>query len=503
MLSTQKNRYAKVISVGFVGLEPRILEIECHQSVQLPNFQVVGMRSREAHALYERVRAALFSCGHRLPSRKITVNLSPTTLDFFSEELDLPVALACLCAEGVISAKKLQNILLLGGLGLDGSVKRVRSANSLTFFLQKNSLRGGILPLENSFFLKEEQLKHGGGFSHLKEVLHFLQGGGDGKKSTLPRAPENIFSSAGFEHIRALWPVKQALLLAAAGSHHCLLLGPPGVGKSMLCAAYPGILPPLEEKEREEVQAIYEFAGLEAPSARPFRLPHGSITKRALLGGIGQVVGELSLAHRGVLFLDEILEMDKSVLETLRVPMESGEIHLARANMQMKLPARVQLLASANHCPCGQLGARRKICLCTPREVRQYQKKLSHALKDRIDIKISLYEQDQASSFGEIDGNSADFAKKASMARERMRLRQERPNAQLVGGEIFQVLPWQTKAKTLLEHYSREHDLSERSLVALGRLSLTIADLKQSEAVEEAMVLEAAHYRMEEGLPTK
>lgn len=494
-----RKRFAKTYSLGFLGFESALLEVECQQSLQLPGFQVVGIPQNTARELTERVRSALLACGFRLPSRKFTINLAPKTLKKLFTGLDLPVALACLASEGKISREKIEQVLILGELGLDGSLKRVPLANNLAALLEKHHLKGAIVPMENSEGLQDKHLQAGGGFTHLLEVIDFLLKEGVGRKKLPSTSAFSVHSSVDFSDIKGLALPKRALLIAAAGEHHTLLLGPRGMGKSMLCSAFLGILPTPKLRVQEEIRTIYHFCGQKLPESIPVRRPHSSTTRLGLLGGGTQnEVGEMSLAHGGVLFLDEILETERATLESLRLPLETGEIHLSKAHVQICLPARFLLLAAANSCPCGLQGLVRTQCQCTPTEVRRYRKRLSHALLDRIDIRLSLGEQRGREEH--FSYSSQELRGMATQARERMLQRQELPNGRLQGNRVFEVLPWNKQAKHLLLQCQEQYELSERGMVSIARLALTIADLNHSLEVGAEEVLESLHYRWQPDL---
>lgn len=303
------------------------------------------------------------------------------------------------------------------------------------------------------------------------------------------------------EEILGQYTAKQMLLLAAAGEHSALLVGPRGSGKSFLASAYRGILPNLNADEIEQITAIHGARGINWDHRRPFRAPHHSITAASLMGGgIRCVPGEVSMAHGGILFLDELLEIKRPVLESLRISLEQGEVHLSRAGNEAVLPARVYFLGATNLCPCGKAGSTRLECRCSESSRSFYRNRLSYAMRDRLDLSLTMEpELSHPSSHGEI----SEFSTKkmqalATRARSRMLERQGIPNGRLIGNRAFQVIPWERGALTEAQKICQSQAFSERGFRSLARIALTVADLQESPRITKAHIWEASHFRYDQ-----
>ena len=384
---------ATVASRALAGIDAPEVAVEVHLGPGLPSFTIVGLPDAEVREAKDRVRAALNHTQFEFPARRITVNLAPADLPKDSGRFDLPIAIGILAASGQIDATALAACEFAGELSLTGELRPVRGALAMALKVRE-SARAFVLPEQNA---PQAALAEGAQILPAKtllEVVAHLCG-----EAKLPRfeAPSRapVHAYADFSEVKGQPQAKRALEVAAAGGHSVLMIGPPGTGKSMLAARFPGILPPMSETEALEVAAIHSVsaAGFEAArwGERPYRSPHHSASGAAMVGG-GQLPrpGEISLAHRGVLFLDELPEFDRDVLESLREPLESGRVSISRAARQSQFPARFQLLAAMNPCPCGHCGSPAGRCRCTPDRIARYRGRISGPLADRVDIKLEV-----------------------------------------------------------------------------------------------------------------
>ena len=444
----------------------------------------------------ERVLSALESSGFRVPARKIVIQVLPECLREGSQALDFAAAMVLLASEGIFSIERLHKIAVLGGLRLDGSLSPVVEALALPSFFQKQLFSSALLPYENSEVLKSAQLDGGGGFQSLKEAVDFLNRriGRGKRREEVHRPSKNLNPNyLKIEQVEGHASAKQMLLAVAAGGHHSLLFGPRGVGKSFLASALPSILPPITVEEGQEISAVYAMSGETWEGERPFRAPHASISRGNLLGGLGKnKFGELSLSHGGVLYLDEVLEMDRSVLESLRTPIEEGELRLRRGDYHYRLPCRTTLLASANLCPCGLLGDSRHACQCSRAEIRHYRRRISSALLDRIDLYYPLH---QGGELETCKASTAEFRELATTARASMIARQGKANSRLQGEEVFQVKAWSASAKALWADSCQSRGYSRRSSVALARVAITFSDLMAQGEVQDEHLYQALFFR--------
>src|SRR3982751_6407044 len=413
---------ATVASRALAGIDAPEVTVEVHLGPGLPAFHIVGLPDTEVREARDRVRAALNHAHFEFPARRITVNLAPAELPKDSSRFDLPIALGILAASGQISPQALDGQEFAGELSLTGELRPVRGALAMALSA-RGAGRAFVLPEGNA---PQAALAEGARIlpaRTLLEVVAHLAG-------EVPLAP---YAGGGrvappaypdFNDVKGQQQIKRALEVAAAGGHSVLMVGPPGTGKSMLAARFPGILPPLSEDQALEVAAIHSVssAGFE-PSRwgeRPFRAPHHSASGPSLVGG-GSVPrpGEISLAHHGVLFLDELPEFDRDVLEALREPLESGRVSISRAARQAQFPARFQLVAAMNPCPCGHCGDRSGRCRCTPERIARYRRRISGPLADRIDIKLEVPAPRESELTATIPGEStSDIARRVARARE-------------------------------------------------------------------------------------
>jgi magnesium chelatase family protein len=496
-------------SRALAGLAAPEVTVEVHLAAGLPSFTLVGLPDTEVKEARDRVRAAIQNCGFEFPQRRITVNLAPADLPKESGRFDLPIALGILVASGQIKATSLDDHEFVGELALSGELRAVRGALAMCAAIrheagpqndtEQNTARAFVLPLESA---PEAALIAGMSIlpaRNLLQVCAHLAGREMLTAFSVPPAP-TFAHYPDLAEVKGQAQAKRALEVAAAGGHSLLMSGPPGAGKSMLAQRLPGLLPPMTATEALESAAVHSLAGsfkLTQWNQRPYRAPHHSASQAALVGGGGTPrPGEISLAHNGTLFLDELPEFQRGVLEALREPLESGTINIARAVRRAEFPARFQLVAAMNPCPCGWLGHPAGKCRCTPDQVARYRGKLSGPLLDRIDLMLDVPAVAEADLSARGDGESSATVRiRVTAARAVQIERQGKPNALLSPDEVdLHARPDEAGAQLLKQAMARL-SLTARAYHRILKVARSIADLAGTQQINAAHVAEAIHYR--------
>jgi magnesium chelatase family protein len=500
---------AKVLSSALLGIDAILVEVEVDIAQGLPQFSTVGLPDGAVKESKDRVKSALKNAGYEFPVRRITVNLAPADIKKEGASFDLPMSIGILAATGIVKHTGLKDYLLLGELSLDGGIKPVRGCLSIAVAAKKAGLKGIIVPRENA---REAAVVEGIvviGVSELAEVAEFL----NGERKIDPHIVNihelvrcNSEYSEDFSEVKGQEHAKRALEVAAAGAHNMLMIGPPGSGKTMLARRIPSILPRMSFDEAIETTKIYSIMGLlDRDSAlvahRPFRSPHHTISDVGLIGG-GNTPrpGEVSMSHNGVLFLDEMPEFKKHVLEVLRQPMEDGHVSISRALMSLTYPSRFMLVAALNPCPCGYLGDPLHPCSCTPLMIQRYRTRLSGPLLDRIDIHIEVpaLKYRELADRGEGE-SSREISRRVDLSREiqRERFRGSRVhcNAQMTPRHIRKFCEPDPAGSRMLELVTDRMGFSARTYNRILKVSRTIADLEGCEIIGEQHISEAIQYR--------
>ena len=489
---------AVLYSRALSGMDAALVTVEVHLANGLPSFTIVGLPEAEVKESKDRVRAALLTCQFEFPARRITVNLAPADLPKESGRFDLPIALGILAASGQIPSEKLAEYEFAGELALTGELRPIRGALAMTYHAAHCG-RSFILPEANAAeaALVDEAVVYPAQ-SLLQVAAHLA--GRDALSRFIPDAQPAPPNYPDMREVKGQAQAKRALEIAAAGGHSVLMSGPPGTGKSMLAARFPGILPQMTQDEALDSAAMQSLGGAFDVSrwrTRPYHSPHHTASAVALVGGGSNPrPGEISVAMHGVLFLDELPEFDRGVLEVLREPLENGRITISRAARRADFRAQFQLVAAMNPCPCGYLGHYNGKCRCTPDQVARYRGKISRPLLDRIDIQIEVPAVPQEALLKQSDGEtSSTIRERVEAARQRQIARQGKPNAQLAVNEIDQLCTPDEQGAALLQQAIARMGLSARAYHRVLKVARSIADLAGSNEMLTHHIAEAVQYR--------
>ena len=498
--------YSKTNTVSLIGLEGKAIEVESDITSGMPSFNIVGLPDSSIKESKERIRVALINSGYKFSLGRITINLSPADIKKEGTQLDLPIAVSLLRSMGVIENKR-DDLIFIGELSLDGRILPIRGALAMLISMREKGFKNFIIADGNKDecaiikdcniypFVKLEDLVNSLNKENLKSY----------KISLYDQLKEDSYDY-DFEDLKGQESLKRALQIAAAGGHNLLMLGAPGSGKTFSAKHLPSILPDMDFEEKVEVTKIYSVMGLldsgRLINKRPFRSPHHSASEVSLIGGGANIpkAGEITLAHKGVLFLDEFPEFSKKTIESLREPLENNEINISRSMASIKYPADFILIAAMNPCPCGNYGNPLKECTCSHNEIRRYLSKLSSPILDRIDIHIEIRPVKYEDLKGKIKSKSSSQMKKeVERARKIQKMRYEKENLSTNAALTTRLMKKYIKLDKKLEEIGKmafnKYNFSVRSYNKIIKMARTIADLEESEEILPKHLLEAIRYR--------